>query len=355
MRKFAICDLRFAICDLRFAICLFLLLLTLATLGASSTDHPSLILVVGAPGDSEFATNFMQQASLWEKACAQADCPHITIGTASPTGTNDYDLLKQSLAEEPKDGLGQLWLVLVGHGTFDGKEARFNLRGPDLGTADLSLWLQPFRRPIAVIDTSSCSAPFINKLSAQDRVIITATRSGHEQNFARFGQYFAEAINNLEADLDKDGQVSLLEAFLAASRKAGEFYKLQGRLATEHALLDDNGDALGTPADWFRGLRPTKKPKDAGAVDGMLAHQFCLVPSEEERRLTPAQRGRRDALERAVFHHRDKKKDMPEDQYYAQLETLLLELAHASISNSNNSSTATNSPTTPLPESSQNP
>jgi len=311
---------------------------------ASSADRPSLILVVGAPGDAEYATNFAHQANLWEKACEQADCTHVTIGLSATTQTNDYDLLKQFLADEAKDGLGQLWLVFIGHGTFDGKEARFNLRGPDLPTADLAVWLQPFHRPLALIDTTSCSAPFINKLSGQDRVIIAATRSGHEQNFTRFGQYFAEAINNPEADLDKDGQISLLEAFLTASRKATEFYKLQGRLVTEHALLDDNGDGRGTPADWFRGLRATKKPKDAGAVDGLRAHQFCLVPSESERRLTPTQRARRDALEREVFHYRDKKSEIPEDQYYAQLETLLLEIARFYASNSPAPVTGTNAP-----------
>ena len=154
-----------------------------------------------------------------------------------------------------------MWLVLIGHGTFDGKEARFNLRGPDVSADELALWLKPFRRPLAVIDTASCSAPFLNLLSATNRVIITATRSGNEQNFTRFGQYLAQALTDPEANLDKDGQVSLLEAFLTASHQAAEFYKLQGRLVTEHALLDDNGDGLGTPADWFRGLRAIKRPK----------------------------------------------------------------------------------------------
>ena len=123
-----------------------------------------------------------------------------------------------------------------------------------------------------------------------------------------------------EADLDKDGQVSLLEAFLTASHQAAEFYKLQGRLVTEHALLDDNGDGLGTPADWFRGLRAIKRPKDNAALDGPLAHRFCLVPSPSERKLTPEQRSRRDALERAVLLHREKKGQLPDQDYYRQLE-----------------------------------
>ena len=137
--------------------------------------------------------------------------------------------------------------MVIGHGTFDGKEAKFNLRGPDLSAADLAEWLKPFRRPVAVINCASASSPFINKLSATNRVIIAATRSGYEQNYARFGEYISSAVADPQADLDKDGQTSLLEAFLMASRRVAEFYNTEGRLATEHALLDDNGDGLGTP------------------------------------------------------------------------------------------------------------
>src|SRR5262249_17305790 len=182
-------------------------------------------------------------------------------------------------------------------------------------------------RPLAVVNTASASAPFLNKLCGTNRIIITATRSGYEQNFARFGQYFAEAITNAAADLDKDGQISLLEAFLMASRQVVEFYKMEGRLATEHALLDDNGDGLGTPADWFRGLRAVKKPKDSAAVDGLLAQQFHLIRSDTEANLTAEQRSRRGALERAVLLYREKKGQLPEEQYYRELEKLLLDLA----------------------------
>src|SRR6185436_19095304 len=168
----------------------------------------------------------------------------------------------------------------------------------------------------AVIDSSSCSAPFLAQLSGTNRVVITATRSGHEQNFTRFGQYLAEAIGDPQTDLDKDGSVSLLEAFLTASRRTAEFYRVEGRLATEHALLDDNGDGFGTPAEWFRGLRAIKKPKENAVVDGLLAQQFHLVRNQTETKFTPEQRARRDALERAVLLHREKKAKMPEEAYY---------------------------------------
>jgi hypothetical protein len=293
---------------------------------ALSSPPTSVILTVGAPGEPEYASNFLHQADLWEKACSQAGFGHMTIG-ADPSSTNDLELLKQTLQAQLKEALTPLWLVFVGHGTFDGKEARFNLRGPDISATDLAQWLKPFRRPLVFIDCSSSSAPFLNKLSGTNRVIITATRSGYEQYYTRFGEYFAEALTDSQADLDKDGQVSLLEAFLIASRRTAEFYKMEGRLATEHALLDDNGDGLGTPADWFQGLRAVKKPQSSAAVDGLLARQIHLVPSQEERRLTPEQLARRDDLERALFLLRDKKAQLPEDGYYREIEKLLLELA----------------------------
>jgi hypothetical protein len=298
-------------------------------------DHTTIILVVGAPGDAEHGTNFLKQAATWQKACAQADANAITIGLDSSGATNDYEMLRQTIACQPQTGFVQLWLVLIGHGTFDGKEARFNLRGPDVAASDLANWLKPFHRPIAVINTTACSGPFLAKLSATNRVIITATRSASEQSFARFGQYFVGALTDPQADLDHDGQVSLLEAFLTASRETSESYKVQGRLVTEHPLLEDNGDGLGTPPDWFRGLRATKKTSDGASPDGLLAQQFRLIPSPEERSLTPEQIAQRDALEKAVLMHREKKGQMTEEDYYGELEKLLIQLARCySASNS---------------------
>jgi hypothetical protein len=152
-------------------------------------------------------------------------------------------------------------------------------------------------------------------------------------NYARFGQYMAEAIGNANADLDKDGQTSLLEAFLSASRQVAEFYATAGRIATEHALLDDNGDGLGTPADWFQGVRAVKRARDGAAADGVRARQFCLVRSREELRLPPELRARRAELEQAIAKLRDQKGKLNEDEYYRQLEPLLVEFARISTQN----------------------
>jgi len=278
-------------------------------------------VIVGAPGAEEYGKSFTHSATLWQQAGAK------TVMIGMDQSTNALAQLRQRLTAEPKDSSAELWLVLLGHGTFDGKEAKFNLRGSDLSAAELASLLQPFRRPMAIINCAASSGPFIKALSATNRVVITATKSGHEQNYARFGQFISEAISNPQADLDKDGQTSLLEAFLAASSHVAEFYKSEGRLATEHALLDDNGDGLGTPADWFRGVRAVKKPAGGAALDGMRAHQFHLVRSETERALPATWRARRDELERRLTQLRDSKADQTEEDYYQKLEEILFHLA----------------------------
>jgi len=216
---------------------------------------------------------------------------------------------------------------MIGHGTFDGREAKFNLRGPDLSDAELAQWLSPSKRPIVVLNCGSGSGPFINRLSGQDRIVVTATKSGYELNFARFGQYLAESIGDERADLDKDGQVSLLEAFLMASSRVNEYYRNHSQLATEHALLDDNGDGLGTPADWFRGTRATRRAKDGAGLDGHRAHQIHLIKSDRERQMPPDLRRRRDQIELSIAALRDRREKLGEDAYYRQLEELMVELA----------------------------
>jgi hypothetical protein len=293
------------------------------------TDAATVLVIVGAEGEEEFGRMFTQWAQSWKETAGQAGAKFFQIGaaTSAPVTVTDRDQLKTWLQSETTDGPQELWLILIGHGTFDGKEARFNLRGPDVTASELAEWLRPFKRPLAVINTASSSAPFLTRLSAPGRVVVTATRSGHEQNFARFGGYFAEAIGSLDADLDKDGQVSLLEAFLSAANRVAEFYKTEGRLATEHALLDDNGDGLGTQPDWFRGIRAIQKPEKGHSLDGTRAHQFHLVRSEQEQQIPPAVRARRDELELAVLRLREAKTDLPEEEYYRRLEELLLQLA----------------------------
>lgn len=297
-----------------------------------AADQPVFIVVNGAAGEETYADVFAKQIAVWAETAAahggrtrligQKDDQTQVAGTPS-----DRSRLEQTLAAEPKEGTAPLWIVLIGHGTFDKKSARFNLRGDDITAAELATWLQPFQRPLAIINTASASAPFLKALSAPGRIVITATRSGNEQNYARFGSALASALADPATDLDQDSQVSLLEAFLIASNKVEEFYRTEGRLATEHALIDDNGDGLGTPASWFRGLRAVKKPRDAAALDGTRSHQWLVTPDPAATAQPPEWRLRRDTLEAAVTALREKKDSLPPDDYYQQLETALLELA----------------------------
>ncbi len=295
---------------------------------AAADSAARVLLVLGAGGTPEYEATFHAELKAWQEAARVARASVGVVGDdAAAAGANDHDRLQQLLAAEPKDGTRELWLVLIGHGSFDGQEAKFNLRGPDLSANELAAWLKPFHRPLAFINTASASAPFLGKISAPGRVIVTATRSGNETNYTRFGQFFAAALTDPKSDLDQDGQTSLLEAFLFAASRVAEFYTAEGRLATEHALIDDNGDGLGTPAEWFRGTRATKRAKDGAALDGARARQFHLVRSAGDLQLSPAQRARRDDLEVALEALRETKAKTPEAEYYRKLESLLLELA----------------------------
>jgi hypothetical protein len=309
-------------------ICLsFGLLLLWSPCVLAAESRPAVLVVVGAEGSKEYAQPFRDWAARWQKAAEQAHADFMPIGLAEKNEQADRELLQEAIGTLHSPSTEPLWLVLIGHGTYDGKTAKFNLRGPDVTPAELAAWLKPIERPLAIIDCTSSSGPFLNELSASNRVIVTAARSGSEFNYARFGDYISSAITNSKADLDKDDQVSLLEAFLLASAGVREFYAGEGRLATEHALIDDNGDKLGTPADWFKGLRAIKSAKDGAALDGLRALQFVLVRSPREQQLPPDKRARRDELELQLAAARQQKSKLPEDAYLARIEPILVELA----------------------------
>ena len=289
-------------------------------------ETQQVIVVVGASGTEEYAPMFAEWADRWEAAADAGSIPCTVIGR--DTSADDRQQLQQVLSLAGSVQTSEpLWLVLIGHGTFDNRAARFNLRGKDISAADIAAGLHGSQRPIAVVNCSSCSAPFINGLSAANRAVISATKDGNEFQFARFGAAMSEAVGGLDADIDRDGQTSLFEAWLFAARRTAEYYESDGRLATEHSLLDDNGDGKGTRFELFQGIRPNEAVKDKDELDGKLAKRWHLVRSEAEKSLSVEQRVKRDQLEKQLEELRTRKTQFSEEQYLTELEKVLVPLA----------------------------
>lgn len=310
----------------------------------AAEDHmgQQLVVVVGAGGTEEYAAEFRQWAQQWQESAKSGDVAVQVLGSGqqsdADTVADSSDSTVPSLALREQflktvsqaaqiDSDEPLWLVLIGHGTYDGRTARFNLPGPDLSSEQLADAVGGAKRPLAIINCSSCSAPFINALSGPGRVIVTATKSGSESQFCRFGRYMASAIFSEDADLDRDGQTSLREAWLVATSGTEMFYESDGRLATEHSLLDDNGDQAGTSVASYKDGRLRNDLKEPEKVDGKIAASWHLIRSAEEQLLTSKQRKQRAELEAKLEQLRKRKSDLSEIEYLDQLEQLLLPLA----------------------------
>ncbi|MHA3771555.1 hypothetical protein ACXR0O_08460 [Verrucomicrobiota bacterium sgz303538] len=284
-----------------------------------------MLVVTGAGGTDEYGAQFQDWAKQWQQVATSAGVQALILRTEDDA--NHREKLQEALKQQSPSGTEPLWLVLLGHGTWDGKTAKFNLRGDDISAAEFAEWLKPFERPVIVIAGFSSSGAWLAPLAGPGRIVLTATRSGSEENFARFGQYLPASLMDISADLDKDGQVSLLEAWITAAKRVSEFYIGEGRLATEHALIEDNADGKGTPPDWFKGVRAVKKSKDNALPDGLRAHQIHLIKNPAEKALPAPLRVERDALELEIAKLRDAKATMDEATYYRDLEALLLKLA----------------------------
>jgi hypothetical protein len=323
---------------------------------AANQQH--LILIQGAPGSDEYQTQFSEWASRWMTAAHQAGVQLTAIGTntssgdsepvsadavtasdpsapsvvvdggTNPPARTDAELLKDAISETVAiESAEPLWIVFIGHGTFDNRTASWNLRGPDVSADDLANLFRDARRPLAVIACASSTSPFINALSGPNRVVVSATKDGGQVQFSRFGDAMSKAVSSLDADINRDGETSLLEAWLFASRRTAEFYKTEGRLATEHSLLDDNGDQKGTRAESFVGDRVADNIENAAELDGQVASKWAFVRSPAERLLTAQQRQQRDALEQQLEELRKTRDSLPEPEYLNQLEAILRPLA----------------------------
>ncbi|HVE16923.1 MAG TPA: hypothetical protein VNB29_09305 [Chthoniobacterales bacterium] len=278
-------------------------LITGTARGEMSRD---MVVAVGAEGEPVYRPIFEKESVSWSNAAGSAGLAMHVI----PGSTDARNKLKETLDRLPKDG-GDLWIVLIGHGTFDGRNAKFNLPGDDLSASDLAGWLQPFQRRIIVLNLFSASGAFLPTLSANNRVVVTATRSGAERNYSRFGEKLAASLDNPEADLDGDGRITLSELSVFATAETSKFYDGAQRIVTEHALLDDNGDRLGTETPLL-----TKPQTTKGSLrnrDGSMASEISLGTAGSTLIFTATQRERREAIERQTAELRASKPELSED------------------------------------------
>jgi len=309
---------------------LVLLLAGAAQAATSAAARDEVLVIVGAAGDDAFVPGFAAAVKNWQTACDRAHVTCTVIGLdekknpeASPT---DKEQVQAWLKSIVPNSTANAWIAYVGHGTFDGRDARMNLRGPDILPAELAAWLKPLTRPIIFIDGSSASYPFLPALSAPNRIVITATRAGSEVNYARFGEYFAAALVSEDSDIDQDGQISVLEAFVTAAQKVKAFYDDNNRMMSEHATIDDHGDKAGITADYFKGTRVVKHPQNRAVVDENRARLIALAPSDAEQAMSGDQLQQRARLEQQLEILHAAKTTLPEAAYYTQLEPLLRQL-----------------------------
>lgn len=224
-----------------------------------------------------------------------------------------------SLTERAREG-DQLTIVLLGHGSGRFGEARFNNAGPDITASQFAAWLDAFEGvDLAVINTTSASYPFSEALSRPGRVIISATRSRAERYDTRFPAFLIAALEEHAADVDRNGQLSLLEVFNFARRSVTDWYEEEGRLATEHAVIDDTGDG---------NFVAEPEPREGDGLLSQVAYIDTVQRtmqdlSPDERRL----RTRMQELEREVVLLRGRKSDYLESEYWQRMETLLVDLA----------------------------
>jgi hypothetical protein len=292
-----------------------------------------LVIISGLPGEPKYVESFHAwSASLIDAArsrygMADSSIVWLAADPAKAPGRIAGKSTKENV-ERTLEGLAarmrageQLVVVLVGHGSTQGDGVRLTLPGPDLSATDLARLLAKHgSRRVAVIVAASSSGDFVPALSGPGRVIITATKSGFERNESIFGEHFVAALAGDGADGDKDGRVSLLEAFTYATREVRRIYEQENRLLTEHALLDDNGDRSGTAEPGARG------------GDGGLARAFFLTggasaaAASSDPRAT-ALRKEKEELESKIEALKGRKGTMDGKAYEAELERLLVDLA----------------------------
>ena len=208
-------------------------------------------IVQGLGGQPEYDSEFTESRGKIEAAS------HSMTNADNIFSFNGESATRENLLKHFADitarmtGDDRAAIYLVGHGSFDGETYKFNIPGPDLSDTDLKNILENFPgQNHFLVNTSSTSGAMLESIvgegetaSNPDYIIIAATRNGNERNSTHFGRFFADALTNEEADLNKNNTVSIEEAFDFASRSVESYFEEAGRLSTEHAQLRGDGAA----------------------------------------------------------------------------------------------------------------
>jgi hypothetical protein len=313
---------------------LWLWLFVVAPVWASDGPRHWAILVSGVSGDPELQGHFLKLTRDFRASLeGSLQFPRNQIVVLFDDPSKDPELIqhqssRENLEKVCRDLAGRVgkddlvFVFIVGHGNFDSKGYKLNLPGPDPTAEELALMLYsiPAQR-FVVVNTTTCSGGSIPALAKKGKIIVTATKSGQEKNQTHMAQFFVEAFKEGNADTDKNGRVSVLEAFTYATRKVEEYYSKEGNLQTEHPVLEDNGDG-----------KPNAKPGPENG-EGLLARTTYLdsrLPSPANEK-TGSEGGalaqEAQALEKQIEALKYAKAEMPEAEYEKKLEALLLKLA----------------------------
>jgi len=300
----------------------WVLLLTLCFLSVQAAQGAVYYLIVaGLGGEPEYEQRFTGLANDLDKLfkTSGGDVHVYTLmGREASRARLTETLGLISSQAKPED---DFVLILIGHGSFDGLQYKFNLVGPDISAEELAAACDrvPAKRQL-VVNTTSASGGSIPALERPGRAVIAATKTGTEKNATIFCRYWVEALHDPDADVDKNETISALEAFQYAERKTGAYYESEKRLATEHAVFEDTGknEAVRAPS------------RQSG--EGLMLSSFTLVRfgSAERAANDPGKRAllaKKEELERQIDALKYQKAAMAEDDYKKQLTTALVELA----------------------------
>jgi hypothetical protein len=278
------------------------------------------LTIAGLGGEPEYEERFSGWAKDADKTLKGSRARSVVtlFGAAATRQAIREHLAALARQAGPEDGLV---IMLIGHGTFDGHDYRFNLPGPDITGAELAALLEPVpaRRQL-VVNMTSASGAALQQLARKDRVVISATKSGTEKNATVFARYWVEALRDPAADTDHNEAVTALEAYRYAVRKTAAFYETQKRLATEHPLLEDTGEGEGA-----------REPSPENGR-GILAANYTIVrfgAAQEAARDPEKQKlyARKEELEQEIDNLKYRKAALPAQDYRKQMRALLLELA----------------------------